>query len=134
MSSVCIRLGFSCNAHTFARPKQLIYSSPNHNIEPDFYCLADEIADPRPDMNIKVAAFTESKKFYYYFLLSFSISGGTKLVRFPSIIATHLSINNLLEGIHSYVFGVKARNSAGQGDATTKRITTGPQQGKTANL
>ena len=34
-------------------------------IEPDFPCLADEIAKPRPDMNIKVAAFTESKKFYY---------------------------------------------------------------------
>ena len=34
-------------------------------IEPDFPCLADEIAEPRPDMNIKVAALTESKKFYY---------------------------------------------------------------------
>ena len=31
-------------------------------IEPDFACLADEIAEPRPDMNIKVAAFTESEK------------------------------------------------------------------------
>ena len=28
-------------------------------------CLADEIAEPRPDMNIKVTAFTESKKFKY---------------------------------------------------------------------
>ena len=27
--------------------------------------LADEIAEPRPDTNIKVTAFTESKKFYY---------------------------------------------------------------------
>ena len=27
-------------------------------IEPDFPCLADEIAEPRPDMNIKVDAFT----------------------------------------------------------------------------
>ena len=27
--------------------------------------LADEIAEPRPDMNIKIAAFTVSKKFYY---------------------------------------------------------------------
>ena len=35
------------------------------SIEPDFPCLADEIAEPCPDMNIKVAAFTESKKFYY---------------------------------------------------------------------
>ena len=31
----------------------------------DFFCLADEIAKPRPDMNIKVTAFTESNKFYY---------------------------------------------------------------------
>ena len=29
-------------------------------IEPDFPCLADEIAEPRPDINIKVAAFTVS--------------------------------------------------------------------------
>ena len=27
-----------------------------------FPCLADEIAEPRPDMNIKVAAFTVSEK------------------------------------------------------------------------
>ena len=32
---------------------------------PDFPCLADEIAEPRPDMNIKVTAFTKSRKFYY---------------------------------------------------------------------
>ena len=31
-------------------------------IEPDFPCLADEIAETRPDMNIKVAAFTVSEK------------------------------------------------------------------------
>ena len=29
-------------------------------IEHDFPCLADDIAEPRPDMNIKVAAFTLS--------------------------------------------------------------------------
>ena len=34
-------------------------------MEPDFPCLADEIVELRPDMNIKVTAFTESKKFYY---------------------------------------------------------------------
>ena len=34
------------------------------SIEPDFPCLADEIAKPRPDKNIKVTAFTESKEFY----------------------------------------------------------------------
>ena len=31
-------------------------------IEPDFPCLADEIAEPRPYINIKVAAFTVSEK------------------------------------------------------------------------
>ena len=31
-------------------------------IKPDFPSLADEIAEPRPDMNIKVAAFTVSEK------------------------------------------------------------------------
>ena len=31
-------------------------------IKPDFPSLADEIAKPHPDMNIKVAAFTVSKK------------------------------------------------------------------------
>ena len=31
-------------------------------IKPDFPSLADEIAKPRPDMNIKVAAFTVSEK------------------------------------------------------------------------
>ena len=29
---------------------------------PDFPCLAVEIAELRPDMNIKVAAFTENEK------------------------------------------------------------------------
>ena len=36
-------------------------------IEPDLPCLADEKAKPRPDMNIKVIAFTESNKFYYIY-------------------------------------------------------------------
>ena len=31
-------------------------------IKPDLPSLADEIAEPRPDMNIKVAAFTVSEK------------------------------------------------------------------------
>ena len=34
-------------------------------MEPAFSCLVDEIAEPRPDMNNKVIAFTESKMFYY---------------------------------------------------------------------
>ena len=32
-----------------------------HQIKPDFPCLADEIDEPRPAMNIKVAAFTVSE-------------------------------------------------------------------------
>ena len=31
-------------------------------IKPDFPSLADEIAEPRPDVNIKVTAFTVSEK------------------------------------------------------------------------
>ena len=34
-------------------------------IKPDFPYLTDEIAEPRPDMNIKVAAFTVSEKSSY---------------------------------------------------------------------
>ena len=53
MSSVCIQLGFSCNACIFARPQKIELFLPS---------LADEIAEPRPDMNIKVAAFTVREK------------------------------------------------------------------------
>ena len=31
-------------------------------IKPDFPSLADEVAEPHPDMNIKIAAFTVSEK------------------------------------------------------------------------
>ena len=34
-------------------------------IKPDFPSLADELAEQRPDMNIKVAAFTVSEKSNY---------------------------------------------------------------------
>ena len=34
-------------------------------IEPDFPCLADVIAELRPDMHIKVVAFTVSEKSIY---------------------------------------------------------------------
>ena len=47
--------------YTFARPKQL-NSSPSYKKEPDFPCLAVEIAETRPDMNIRVDAFTVSEK------------------------------------------------------------------------
>ena len=46
------------------RPNNLLYFTKLY-IEPDFLFLADEIAEPRPDMNISVTNFTESKKFYY---------------------------------------------------------------------
>ena len=47
-------------------PKQLNNSSPKKILmEPDFPCLADEIAYPSPDVNIKVTAFTESKQSYF---------------------------------------------------------------------
>ena len=39
-----------------------------NKIETDFPSLADEIAEPRPDMNIKVAAFTVTQKLYYIFM------------------------------------------------------------------
>ena len=64
MSSVCILLGFhKIHARLRGRNNLIIL----HQIinRSDFPCLADEIVEPRPNMNIKVTAFTESKKFYY---------------------------------------------------------------------
>ena len=40
-------------------------------LKPDFPSLADEIAEPHPDMNIKVAAFTASEKSRNNIQLSF---------------------------------------------------------------
>ena len=45
-------------AHTFVRPKRLVNS-----IKLDFPSIADEIAEPRLDMNIKVSAYTVSEKY-----------------------------------------------------------------------
>ena len=42
-------------------PKSLLTLYQIKN-KPDFPCLADEIAEPRPDMNIKVAALTVREK------------------------------------------------------------------------
>ena len=39
-----------------------LYQIINNN---DFPSITDEIAEPRPDMNIKVAAFTVSEKSIY---------------------------------------------------------------------
>ena len=43
-------------------PKSLITLYLKLYIKPDFPSLADEIAEPRPDTNIKVAAFTLSEQ------------------------------------------------------------------------
>ena len=45
-------------------PKSLLTLKclPNYKFQPDFSSLADEIAEQRPDMNIKVADFTVSEK------------------------------------------------------------------------
>ena len=42
--------------------KSLVFTLYQIINKPDFPSLADEIAEPRPDMNIKVAAFTVSEK------------------------------------------------------------------------
>ena len=55
---------------TFARPNKLFNSLPNYKQKPDFPSLANEIAKPRPDMNIKVAAFAVSKKSINKFILN----------------------------------------------------------------
>ena len=36
------------------------------SIEPDFPCLADELAEPRPDMNIKVTHLYREQKVLLY--------------------------------------------------------------------
>ena len=43
-------------------PKSLLTLYQIIKKNPDFPSLADEIAEPRPDMNIKVAAFTVSEQ------------------------------------------------------------------------
>ena len=44
-------------------PNNLLILNQIMYIEPDFPCLADEKAEPCPDMNIKVAAFTVVEKY-----------------------------------------------------------------------
>ena len=55
-----VRIFMKCT-HISAAQK-LIYSFTKLWIKPDFPSLGDEIAEPRPDINIKVAAFTVSEK------------------------------------------------------------------------
>ena len=40
------------------------YQIQNVHVEADFPSWVDEIAEPRPDMNIKVTAFTVTQKLY----------------------------------------------------------------------
>ena len=48
------------HARVWAQPTY--YSLPAYKKEPEFPFLADEIAEARPDMNIKVAAFIVNEK------------------------------------------------------------------------
>ena len=50
------------STHVCAAQKNLLILYKNIN---GTCFLADEIAEPRPDVNIKATAFTESKNFYY---------------------------------------------------------------------
>ena len=56
LSEYTVRIFMKC-AHVCAA--QTTYEFFNKlKIEPDFPCLANEIAEPHPDMNMKVASFT----------------------------------------------------------------------------
>ena len=48
--------------HARLRGSKSLLTLTKLQIKPDFPCLADEIAEPHPNMNIKVAAFTVSEK------------------------------------------------------------------------
>ena len=56
-----VRIFMKCT-HVFAAQTANLFFT-KLSIEPDSPCLADEIAEPSPDMNIKVAAFTVSEKY-----------------------------------------------------------------------
>ena len=53
-----VRIFMKC-MHVFAAQNAYL---PSTKIKPDFPSLADGIAEPHPDKNIKVAAFTVSEK------------------------------------------------------------------------
>ena len=48
--------------HAHLRGSESLFNLYQIIIKPEFPSLADEIAEPHPDMNIKVAAFTVSEK------------------------------------------------------------------------
>ena len=55
-----VRIFMKCMHICAAQKAYLLFTKLQ--IKPDFPSLADEIAEPHPDMNIKVAAFTVSEK------------------------------------------------------------------------
>ena len=55
-----VRIFMKCTHVCAAQKVNLLFTKLK--IKPDFPSLADEIAEPHPDMNIKVAAFTVSEK------------------------------------------------------------------------
>ena len=96
-------------------------SSPNYKKEPDFPCLANEIAEPRQYMNIKVAAFTVSEKSINtlhdhrtsYVAIGLLIDGAEEPTRFLSMFLKRnisLSSTNLLQYAPKKIrFGCDAR-------------------------
>ena len=55
-----VRVFYKMHAHL--RGSKSLFTLYQIINKPDFLSLADEIAEPHPDMNIKVAAFTVSEK------------------------------------------------------------------------
>ena len=56
-----VRIFMKCMHVCAAQKAYLLFTKLK--IEPDFPSLADEIAEPGPDMSIKVVAFTVSEKY-----------------------------------------------------------------------
>ena len=76
------------------------------NKKPDFPSIADEIAESRPDMNIKVAALTVTQKLYYtltFVLLNKFIIGLTQA--FAILLPMHRTLFQIK--MHSYLFGLE---------------------------
>ena len=60
-----VRIFMKCTHVCTAQTTYLFFTSDqiiNTHVGSDLPCLADEIAEPRPDMNIKVTTFTVNEK------------------------------------------------------------------------
>ena len=86
-----VRIFMKC-MHVCAAQKR-INSFTKLYIKPDFPFLPDEIAEPHPDMNIKVAAFTVSEKSSNSYECTFISEKLQKLIFLSTI---YLVINNKL--------------------------------------